>query len=137
MKQLLTILLVSLGVAAQAQTKIKINDFVMRRGFVSDTATYCRIDCTALPIDLQTSQHRPTFVLTLHNALGQIMDSQVVTYGDMVNACVKNNIPENQHEAIITATYAAVFCGTKTQKLAAIRPLMAGYGITVKPDNEQ
>ncbi len=70
MKKLLTILLVSLGVAAQAQTKIKINDFVMRRGFVSDTATYCRIDCTALPIDLQTSQHRPTFALTLHNALG-------------------------------------------------------------------
>ncbi len=137
MKNLLILGAFLIGMAAQAQTKIKINDFVMRRGFVSDTATYCRIDCTALPIDLQTAQHRPTFVLTLHNALGQIMDTQVVTYGDMVNACVRNGIPENQHETIIAQTYAAVFCGTKAQKLTAIRSLMAGYGITVKPDNEQ
>jgi hypothetical protein len=109
----------------------------MRKGFITDTATYCRIDCTALPIDIETANHRPTFLLTLHNAAGQIMDTQVVTYGDMVNACVKNNIPENQHSGIILATYAAVFCGTKTQKLTAIRSLMLGYGITVKPDNEQ
>lgn len=137
MKNIIILILCLATGVSQAQTSIKINDFVMRRGFVADTATFCRIACTALPIDLQTSQHRPTFVLTLHNALGQIMDSQVVTYGDMVNACVKNNIPENQHEAIITATYAAVFCGTKAQKLTAIRSLMAGYGITVKPDNQQ
>lgn len=136
MKKILFLLCFAAGVS-QAQTKIKINDFVMRKGFIADTATYCRIDCTALPIDIETANHRPTFLLTLHNAAGQIMDTQVVTYGDMVNACVKNNIPENQHSGIILATYAAVFCGTKTQKLTAIRSLMLGYGITVKPDNEQ
>lgn len=137
MKKLFTLLLVSLGVATQAQTKIKINDFVMRRGFVADTATFCRISCTALAIDLETSNHQPTFVITLHNAGGQIMDSQVVTYGDMANACIKNNIPENQHSTQIAQSFAAVFCGTKAQKLAAVRMLMSGYGIVVKPDNEQ
>lgn len=136
MKKILLILCLAAGVA-QAQIKIKIDDFIMRKGFITDTATYCRIDCTALPIDLETSNQRPTFVLTLHNATGQILDTQVVTYGDMANACTKNGIPENQHSGIILATYAAVFCGTKSQKLSAIRPLMAGYGITVKPDNQQ
>lgn len=137
MKNIIILILCLAAGVAQAQTSIKIDDFVMRRGFVADTATFCRISCTALGIDLETSNHRPTFVITLHNATGQIMDSQVVTYGDMVNACIKNNIPENQHATQIAQAFAAVFCGTKAQKLAVIRSLMAGYGIVVKPDNQQ
>lgn len=33
-----------------------------------------------------------------------------------------------------TRPKAATFCGTKAQKLAAIGNMMAGYGITIKPN---
>lgn len=129
--------LVLLGVMAQAQTSIKINDFILQKGFSQDTATSVRIKCVGLDVDILTSNQRPMFYLELVNTTGTTVDARNVSYQDMLNACVKNGIPENQQNALIQSVYAAVFAGTKTQKLAAIRGLMDGYGITVKPDNEQ
>lgn len=137
MRKLLTILFLSLGVAAQAQTSIKINNFIIQRAFITDTATAVKIRCIWNQIDQETANQRPVFLLELVDVRGVTVESRNVEYQDMVNACVKNGIPENQHSGIIQSTFSAVFCGTKTQKLSAIRSLMAGYGITVKPDNEQ
>ena len=137
MKNLLIIGLVLLGVAAQAQTSIKINNFIIQRAFVTDTATAVKIRCIWNQIDQETVNQRPVFFLELVSATGVTVESRNVEYQDMVNACVKNGIPENQHSGIIQSTFSAVLSGTKTQKLSAIRSLMAGYGVTVKPDNEQ
>lgn len=121
----------------KAQTSIKIDDFVIRKGFTTDTATAVKIRCIWSQIDQETANQRPVFFLELVNRTGLTVDSRNVEYQDMVNACTKNGIPENQHSGIIQATFGAVFCGTKTQKLSAIRALMLGYGIVVKPDNQQ
>ena len=133
----MAICLILLGVAVQAQTAIKIDNFIIQRGFTTDTATLVRIKCISLSIDQNTADQRPVFFLELVNSAGVSVDSRNVDYQDMVNACIRNSIPENQHSAIIQATFGAVFCGTKAQKLSAIRSLMAGYSITVKPDNQQ
>jgi hypothetical protein len=137
MKKLLTLCFVLLGVAAQAQKTIKIHDFIVKRGFSQDTATGVVIRCVSLDVDIITASQRPTFYLALVAKAGQAVDERNVTWQDMVNACVKNGIPEVQHETIISQVYMAVFSGTKTQKLAAIRGLMDGYGVIVKPDNQQ
>lgn len=137
MKKLLTILFLSLGVAAQAQTSIKINNFIIQRAFITDTATAVKIRCIWNQIDQETANQRPVFFLELVDAKGISVESRNIEYQDMINACVKNGIPENQHSGIVQSTFSAVLAGTKTQKLAAIRALMAGYGITVKPDNQQ
>lgn len=129
--------LVLLGVIAQAQTSIKINGFILQKGFSQDTATSVRIKCVGLDVDILTANQKPMFYLGLVNTVGVTVDARNVSYQDMLNACVKNGIPENQQNALIQSVYAAVFAGTKAQKLAAIRGLMDGYGITVKPDNEQ
>lgn len=127
--------LVLLGVIAQAQTSIKINGFILQKGFSQDTATSVRIKCVGLDVDILTANQKPMFYLELVNTVGVTVDARNVSYQDMLNACVKNGIPENQQNALIQSVYAAVFAGTKAQKLAAIRGLMDGYGITVKPDN--
>lgn len=137
MKKLLTILFLSLGVAAQAQTSIKINNFIIQRAFITDTATAVKIRCIWNQIDQETANQRPVFFLELVDAKGISVESRNIEYQDMINACVKNGIPENQHSGIVQSTFSAVLAGTKTQKLAAIRALMSGYGITVKPDNQQ
>ncbi len=137
MKTIYTLCLILLGVAAQAQQNIKINNFIIQRGFVQDTAVSIKIRCVGMDVDILTEEQRPMFYLELVNPQGNAADSRNVSYQDMVNACVKNDIPENQINATIQSVYAAVFAGTKTQKLAAIRSLMAGYGMVVKPDNEQ
>lgn len=137
MKKLLTILFLSLGVAAQAQTSIKINNFIIQRAFITDTATAVKIRCIWNQIDQETANQRPVFFLELVDAKGISVESRNIEYQDMINACAKNGIPENQHSGIVQSTFSAVLAGTKTQKLAAIRALMSGYGITVKPDNQQ
>lgn len=55
-----------------------------------------------------------------------------ISYEDMLRAVEKNNIPENQQQAVIMQSYGAVFAGTKAQKIAVFTSLMNGYGITVK-----
>lgn len=137
MKQLLIIILCALGVTAQAQTNFQIEPFAVRKGFSTDTATAVRFRCVSLDIDMITANQRPVFYLELVSEAGSTVDARNVTYQDMTNACVKNGIPENQHSTVIAQVYAATFCGTRAQKLAAIRSMMLGYGITLKPDNEQ
>ena len=126
-----------LGVTVQAQKDFKIEPFTIRKGFSTDTATAVRFRCVALDVDMNTADQRPVFYLELVSATGATVDARNVTYQDMINACVKNGIPENQHSAAIQQVYSVTFCGTKTQKLAAIRNMMLGYGIVLKPDNEQ
>lgn len=137
MKHLLIILLAVLGVAAQAQKDFKIEPFTIRKGFSTDTDTAVRFRCVSLDIDMITANQQPVFYLELVSESGSTVDARNVTYQDMINACTKNNIPESQHSAVIAQTYAATFCGTKIQKLGVIRNMMAGYGIILKPDNEQ
>lgn len=137
MKNIIILILCFAVGVSQAQTSIKINNFILQKGFTTDTATAVRIKCIFMPVDQNTADQRPVFYLELASATGASVDARNVEYQDMVNACVRNNIPENQRSATIAAVYAAVFCGTKAQKLSAIRSLMAGYGIVVKPDNEQ
>ena len=104
---------------------------------IADTATAVRFRCVSLDIDMVTENQQPVFYLELVSESGSTVDARNVTYQDMINACIKNNNPESQHSAIIAKTYAATFCGTKIQKLGVIRNMMAGYGIILKPDNEQ
>lgn len=137
MKNIIILVLCLAAGVSQAQTSIKINDFIIQRAFITDTATAVKIRCIWNQIDQETANQRPVFFLELVDAKGISVESRNIEYQDLINACVKNGIPENQHSGIIQATFGAVFCGTKTQKLSAIRSLMAGYGITVKPDNEQ
>lgn len=137
MKIIITLALMLLGVVAQAQTKVLISPFVINKGFQIDTAVAVSFRCVSLQIDLQTTNQQPMFYLELNNISGGAVDARNVSYQDMINACTKNGIPENQHSATIASVYAAVFCGTKTQKLASLRAMMDVYGIVVKPDNQQ
>lgn len=135
MRKLLFFLLLLATFSLQAQ--FKINDRIIAGGFLSDTATTINIRCISIEIKSQSELQRPTFYLAFINKIGKIIDEQNVNYDDMVRACVKNNIPVAQHSAIINQTFSAVLCGAKTQKLAALRALLAGYNIILKPDVEQ
>jgi len=137
MKYLKIICFVLLGVMAQAQTSIKIENFILQKGFSQDTATSVRIRCVGLDVDIITANQRPMFYIELINPQGSTADARNVSYQDMLNACEKNGVPEGSQSTLIQNVYAAVFAGTKAQKLAAIRGLMSGYSIIVKPDSEQ
>ena len=123
-----------MGVIAQAQKNFQIESFIVRKGFSTDTATAVRFRCVTLDVDMITANQQPVFYLELVSESGSTVDARNVAYQDMVNACIKNGIPESQHSTVIAQVYAATFCGTKAQKLAAIGSMMAAYGITLKPN---
>ncbi len=125
------------GVVAQAQKNFKIQPLKLQKDLVADTATVVHFRCVWLDIQAETSEQKPVFYLELVSEDNRIISGRNVTYDDMVKACLKNNIPESQHSAIIQQVYSAVLCGTKTQKFSAIRTMLAGYGIVLKPDTEQ
>lgn len=131
MKSFFFALLMFVAGVSQAQKNFKIEPFVIRKGFSTDTATEVRFRCVSLDIDMVTANQQPVFYLELVSESGSTVDARNVTYQDMINACVKNGIPESQHSAVISQVYAATFCGTKTQKLSAIGAMMSAYGITL------
>ena len=137
MKNLFFTFIFSLVALVSLQAQFKIQDRILSSGFTTDTATTVSIKVVSLEIKVDSKAQRPVFYLSFNAKNGAIIDAQNIGYDDIVRACKKNNIPESQHETVIAQTFLAVLCGTKTQKLGAIRGLMAGYGIVVKPDDEQ
>ncbi|MCA0231568.1 MAG: hypothetical protein LCH91_13935 [Bacteroidetes bacterium] len=131
MKQILFILafgLLSLE-SSFCQTNFQIEPFVLKKGFSTDTATTIRFKCVSLDIDLMTDNQRPVFYLELVSNTGATVDARNVSYQDLINAATKAGIPEEQHATKINQLYSAVFCGTKSQKIASIGAMMAPYGI--------
>jgi hypothetical protein len=136
-----------LAVTAQAQVDFLIKKIPAGNGFKPDSATSVRFRCIQVQIDQNTTNQRPAFYLellacdsmkvnvdstniTLHN--GRVVDGLNVYYDDLVNACIKNNIPKEQHSATIQGLYYAVFCGTRAQKRNAIAAMLKGYNILLQ-----
>lgn len=137
MKRIFFILLFSLCAIGTADAQFQINDVMLRDGFNVDTATTISIKCVGLDIQIESKNQRPTFYLAFVSKSGRIISDQNIGYDSMVIACRKNGYTEQQTEAVINATFSAVLAGTRTQKLAAIRGLLTGYSIVLKPDSEQ
>lgn len=137
MKNLLFAFLLSLVAITTSQAQFKINDRIIASGFNTDTATTINIKVVSLDVKIESKFQRPVFYLSFHGKTGQLIDAQNINYDDMIRACKKNNIPDVQHETIINQVFSAVLSGTKAQKLGAIRTLLLGYGINLKPDEQQ
>ena len=137
MKKLLLFITVLSFFALSANAQFKINDKIFSTGFTSDTAVSISIRVVSLQILIDSKAQRPVFYLSFDDKSSRSITSRNISYEDMKVACVKNGIPEAQHETVIAQTFLAVYAGTKTQKLGAIRGLLDTYGIVVKPDTEQ
>lgn len=137
MKNVLFSFIFFLVAITTSQAQFKINDRIIASGFNSDTATTIKIRVVSLDVQIESKAQRPVFYLSFHAKSGQLIDAQNINYDDMIRACKKNNIPDAQHETVINQVFSAVLSGTKTQKLSAIRSLLAGYGIILKPDDVQ
>lgn len=137
MKNLFFTFLFCLVALMSLQAQFKISDRIISTGFNSDTATSISIKVVTLDVKLDSKAQRPVFYLSFNSKTGSLVDAQNIGYDDMVKACKRNNIPESQHETVIAQTFLAVLCGNKSQKLGAIRSLLWGYGIILKPDEQQ
>ena len=136
-KLILFITVLSFFSLTEASGQFKINDKIFSTGFTSDTAVSISIRVVSLQILTESKAQRPVFYLSFDGKAGQSITSRNIDYVDMKTACQKNGIIESQHETVIAQTFLAVYAGTKTQKLGAIRGLLDTYGIVVKPDTEQ
>lgn len=134
MKTILFFLLIVSGVA-QAQTAIQLQKFPYARPLASkvDTIAAFRVVCIRNEIDLLSENQRPEFLIELINKEGEVSIQRNISYTDMQIACQVAGYPENTWPTVIAQSYAAVFAGTKAQKLAVFTSLMAPYNITVKP----
>ncbi len=122
-----------MGVSAQAQTNFEVNPVPVLKGFDKDSATIMRIRCINVQIDQTTALQRPGFLIELISSdSSTVLSARNVYYEDLKNACIKNNIPEEQHETVIQGLLSAVFCGTKVQKRYAINAMLAAYNISLK-----
>lgn len=138
MRKLIFALVLSISTIASTQAQFKISNVFIRDGFNVDTATSITIRCVGLEVQIETTAQKPTFYLAFISKTGQTVSSQNIGYEDMLRACIRNGIVDSlQQTNIINFTFSAVLAGTKSQKLAAIRGLLNGYGIALKPDDEQ
>lgn len=131
---LILLLLVS---SIDSYSQFKIDNKLFATGFANDTAVSISIKVISLDILLNSVDQRPTFYLSFNDKTGRSIMSRNINYTDMETACTKNGIPAAQHATVIAQTFGAVYVGTKTQKLSAIRGLLDTYGIVVKADTEQ
>ena len=138
MKKLFLISIISLfAVMAQAQTLVKIEPRLFENNFVMDTATRMRVIVLSLEVNLVTADQTPVFKLFFSDSLGHPVNSMEIYMKDLINACKKNGIPEEEQAATIQGTIAAVLVGSKAEKLYVLRRLLSGYNVFVKPDEDQ
>lgn len=123
---------------AQAQVLVKIDKYAIQRTpFVTDTATAFSFKVVEMTINLTTAEQKPIFQLVFVDSSLMPISAMQITMQDLQNACKKNNFPEEQHQEIIQSAISTVFTGTKSEKLAAFSMMLQGYGIIVKPEEEQ
>lgn len=133
MFKLIALILISTSINAQ----IQINNIIFPNGFGADTVTSISLKVVNLDVQLQSIEQRPTFYIAFLDKSGSIIKDRNINWEDLKVACTKKGYSESVHNSIIESTISATLCGTKTQKLGAIRNLLDVYGIIVKPDNMQ
>lgn len=120
-----------------SNAQFKINDKLFSNGFSVDTASSISIKVINLDIQLESKMQRPVFYFSFNTKTGASIMSINIGYEDIQIACDKNGITKTEQETAIPQIFLALYAGTKSQKLSAIRGILQAYGIVVKPDTDQ